>query len=261
MHELSQLNIMITRPSPEGEILCHKVQEMGASPIFFPAIEIIPLTESPEFTQIISNLNNLDWLIFISPQAVRQTASFIHKQWPAFPEHVRIAALGYGTAQALQAAHLPAAIYPEHQWNSEGLLALSNFQNIFQQKIALVRGEGGRTLLAEELTRRGAKLFHMITYKRGLPKINIHPYLRLLKEKKVDVIITSSSEILQNITQLLREAESALYSVPLIVISGKMVELAKNMGFQVIFLAKNASHEAIMAVLKEHVCQMKLKKM
>lgn len=250
---LKQLNIMVTRPSPQGVSLCEMLRQQGANPIFFPAVEIASLTESSAFIDSIRQLHLFNWLIFISPQAVLQTAKCIHKYWPSFPKHVKIAALGEGTALTLQKAHLPVHIYPPHQWDSEGLLALQAFQHVSQQKIAFIRGEGGRTFLADELTKRGAVLSHIIAYRRCLPKIDVQPYLNLLNKKKIDIIISTSSDILQNLTLLLGNAGSELYRVRLIVISSRMMALAKKLGFHTILLAKNASHEAIMTILKDQI--------
>jgi len=260
MNTLSPLTVMVTRPSPQGEILSDILQQQGANPIFFPTIDIISLTDLPDFRHAVTQLHVFNWLIFISPQAVQQAAKYIHMCWPSFPGHVKIAAVGGGTVRALQQAHLPVHVSPPHHWNSEGLLALPDFQQIAQQKIALIRGEGGRTFLAEELTQRGAKLAHIIAYRRCLPTVDVHPYLKLLHVKKIDIIISTSCDILQNLIQLLGKMESKLYEVPLVVISAQMMSLAENRGFKTVLLAKNASHEAILAILKDHICQMKLKK-
>jgi uroporphyrinogen-III synthase len=249
MNTLQHITALITRPSPQGEILCNILRQAGGDPIFFPAIEIISLTDSPAFTQAIAAIDTLDWLIFISPQAVEQAAMPIQIRWPSFPANVNVAALGGGTAMALTKANLPVHVYPAHDWESEGLLALPDFQEISEKKIGLVQGEGGRRLLAEELMRRGAQISYLIAYRRCLPAVDVNHYLKLLNEKKIDVIISTSNEILQNITILLGQAGADLYSVPLVVIGRRMVEQAKKLGFCTILLAKNASHDAIMAVL------------
>lgn len=259
--DLKNLTVMVTRPSPKGEALCELIQMAGGYPIFFPTIHFVSLTHSPDFIKGIDRLDVFDHLIFISPQAVQQTAALLHARWPCFPAQVQVIAMGRGTALALREAHLPVHIYPEECWDSEGVLALSDLQNVRNKRIALVHGQGGRELLAAELTRRGAELTHIIAYQRCLPSVDVFPYLSLLKEEKIDIIITTSAEILQNLIVLLGQAAGAeLYHVPLVVVSERMAVLAKQIGFQTILFAKNAGHEAVMAILKEHICQMKLKK-
>jgi uroporphyrinogen-III synthase len=259
--ELQRLTVMVTRPKPQGEQLCELIQQAGGKAVFFPTIDIVALTNSTEFIRQITQLDVYDWLIFISPQAVYHSAPLIKKYWPKFPAKVKVAALGGGTALALQAAALPIHVYPQTQWESEGLLALPEFQQVAGQRVALLQGEGGRELLTTELQRCGAAVEHVIAYRRCLPNIAIESYLSLLTAGKIDIIVSTSSEILQNLDALLgKQAGSSLYTVPLIVVSERMVVLAQTIGFQTILLAKNASHDAIMATLKDHLCQMKLKK-
>jgi uroporphyrinogen-III synthase len=257
---LQQITVMVTRPKPSGEILCDMIQQAGGTSIFFPMIEIVPLTHSPIFYKAITELDALDWLIFISPQAVYQTAVLIKTQWPCFPPNVKVAALGGGTAFALQEAGIPLHLYPKTHWNSEGLLALPDFQEIKGKKIALVHGVGGRDVLAHTLTSRGAKLIHLIAYQRSKPSGEAASYLSLLQDKKIDIIICTSNDILQNLNTLLGQQARDIYTIPLIVISGRMVLLAKKIGFQTILLAENANNDVIMTALKDYICQIKLRR-
>jgi uroporphyrinogen-III synthase len=259
MNQLQSLTIMITRPRPQGERLAVRLQEEGACSFLFPTVEIISLAS--HLTQSIRHLDTFDRLIFISPQAVQQTAAMIKAEWPFFPENIKVAAIGGSTAESLIEAGLPVHFYPRDDWTSEGLLSLPDFQEVTQQKIALIKGEGGRALLANELKHRGADVFELIAYRRCLPMIDMDSCLHLLNQNKIDIIISTSNEILQNLVYLLGEkAGPYLYSIPLVVVSDRMILLAKQLGFQTILLAKNASHDAIIAILKDHICQMKQKK-
>jgi uroporphyrinogen-III synthase len=257
--ELQNITVMVTRPRPQGEVVCLGIQAAGGRSIFFPTIEIESLTQSSDFLQTIAELNTCDWVIFISPQAVYQATSLIQCNLPL---HFKVAAIGGGTALALQEAGIPLSLYPKDQWNSEGLLLLPEFKKIKGKRIALVSGEGGRAVLANELIERGAKVIHLIAYRRILPACETDSYLSLLRDKKIDIIITTSNDILQNLNTLLGQAGLNLYRVPLIVISERMVPLAKKLGFRSILLAKNASFDAIMTTLKDYIplCQTKLKK-
>jgi len=284
---LENITVMVTRPEPQGKMLCDKIQEAGGRAIFFPTIEIISLIHSPDFLKTTeeldklvnlekldksdkpnksdesNQLDKLDWLIFVSAQAVYQMAKLIQERWSSFPFQVNVAAIGGGTALALKETGIPLHLYPHDQWGSEGLLSLPVFQNIKGKKIALVRGEGGRIFLAEELTRRGAKLTHVVVYKRSMPAISmdLSLYSSLLRDKKIDIIIGTSNDGLNNLNLLLGqgtqkiEAQSNLYTVPLVVISDRMAAFAKQVGFRTILLAKNASHDVIMAALKDYICR------
>lgn len=254
--------VLVTRPKPDGEILCEKIREAGWRAIYLPTIDIRPPSNVTILKQQIAALDQFDWLIFISPQAVYQSADAIHAVWKHFPSQVRVAAVGPGTAQALQKHHLPLNIYPSSDWRSEGILHLPHFQQMNSKKIALIKGAGGRELLAEELSARGARVTSIIVYQRCLPQIVIEDYISLLPE--IDIIVCTSNEIMKNLKILFQEKGwDELSSIPLAVVSERMVHYANKLGFKKIILAKNASHDAIISILaqeKDRLCQMKKKK-
>jgi uroporphyrinogen-III synthase len=79
--------------------------------------------------------------------------------------------------------------------------------------------------------------------------------IQLLKQSKIDIIVATSGEILQNFITLTKGMH--WQTVPLVVISERMVGMAKMFGFEKILLANNASLPAIMSILEDNVCQMK----
>jgi uroporphyrinogen-III synthase len=257
MKNLMGLTVMVTRPNPQGELFCEQIRRAGGQAIYFPTIEIRPPTAMAEFLQGIASLDQHDWVIFISPQAVYQSAPAIHQQWPQFPPGVKVAALGNGTAEALQQATLPVDVYPAVDWRSEGLLDEAAFQELAGKKIALIQGESGREFLAATLTVRGAQLTPIIAYRRCLPQVEVSTYINLLQTHQIDIITCTSGEILYNLKVLLDKAWSDLLSIPIVVVSERMEMLAKQLEFEKTLLAKNASLNAMMEVLREQVCQMK----
>jgi uncharacterized protein HemX/uroporphyrinogen-III synthase len=182
---------------------------------------------------------------------VTAASAAIHKQLPSWPAHLKIAAVGEGTAQALQAANFPSALYPPSQWDSEGLLALPEFCELSGKKIVLVRGDKGRELLADEFTARGAKVCHLVAYQRSLPRVDSKKIVRQLKNHTLAVTICTSSEGMQNMLTLLAAARTELLALPVLVISERMRVQARQMGFNTILLAQNASHDAIISVLNQ----------
>jgi uroporphyrinogen-III synthase len=256
MYNLSGLTVMVTRPKPQGEQICEQIKSAGGRAIYFPTIEIQPPKNPSEFLQSITRLDQYDWVIFVSPQAVYQSASVIRQQWPQFPVGVKVAALGGGTADALRQANIPIDIYPADDWRSEGLLEEEDFQELAGKKIALISGEGGRSFLAETLTVRGAQLTNMIAYKRCLPTVDVSEYAHLIKTHSIDVILVTSGEILQNLKILLETVWNDLRHIPVVVVSERIEMLAKQLEFQKILLAKNAGLSAMMEILQDYLCQM-----
>jgi uncharacterized protein HemX/uroporphyrinogen-III synthase len=243
------LKVLVTRPNPAGRKLCDAINAAGGKSIYFSTLEIVPQTNTLGFQQAIAELDHCDWLIFVSPQAVYTSASLLLKKWTVWPAQLKVAAIGEGTANALREANIPVTVFPATQWNSEGLLALSEFQQITDQKIALFRGEEGRDYLAKTLTERGALLTQVVAYRRELPKVGVVETANLVISKGIESIVCTSGEGLSNLKKLLSSTWSVLQTIPVVVISERMVTLAQEMGFEKIFLAKNASQNAIMETL------------
>lgn len=274
-NDLHDQCILVTRPKPQGEELCARIKELGGKPIYFPTIEIKPIQDKDLFRQYMESLPDYDWLIFISPQAVFHSSAWIHQYWPRLPDKTKLAAIGEGTSRALQAAGFTDITHPLDEWNSEGLLKLLCFkEGVAGKKIMLVTGAGGREVLADTFTSRGAIITHWVVYERVLP------VARMTDEDQIDIIVCTSGESLRNLIKLtgqttqshpptpqtqchpreggdlfgmnpqLNGNDNPLISIPLVVISQRLVELAHELGFKKVFLSKNASHNAIIETIK-----------
>jgi uroporphyrinogen-III synthase len=223
--------IIVTRPSPSGEALCHALESAGFSAYHFPVLAFAPPNDPIQIPA-----THFDWLIFTSKQAVLSL-----KQWPSYS---KIAAIGEATAAALNA---PVDVIPK-EWSSEGLLALPEFQHIKNKNIAIITGDGGRTLLADELFSRGAKVSIIATYKRIIPNTDSATLQDLLKKNQISAFICTSGESLQNLLQLVPQN---IFAIPLIIVSQRLQCIAKDLGFKQIILAENASHESLVAAVKK----------
>lgn len=168
------------------------------------------------------------------------------------PSGPKIAAIGQGTAKILQEKYFLTAVYPIDEYSSEGLLGLPEFQQVKGKHVFIVRGEGGRELLADTLKAKGAIVSSVIVYKRTISPIEVTPFLHLLQEHKIDIIVCTSGEGLRNLLQLGGKANQALLlSLPLLVVSERLKELANSLGFNRIIVSKNAQNETILEVLSK----------
>lgn len=252
---LHGLKVLVTRPKPQGEELCEKIREQGGHAFFFPVMDILPPENRENFKQDIARLAEYDIVLFVSLHAVLQSQDLIHALWPVFPSRIQVMAIGKKTADALNFLHLPMHYYPADNWNSEALLATPALLDVRGKKIAIIRGETGRPILADVLSERGAHVDNMIAYRRVISKVDVQPYKNLIDAYEIDIIICTSNEILQNLTSLL-----GVQRVPLMVISERMLCFAKKLGFKKLYLAKNASHDAIISELvkrEDQLCQLK----
>ena len=120
---LEGVNVVVTRPAHQAEALCQLLEAQGAGTVRFPVMEIVEPQDKNTLLGIIDRLADFDLAIFISPNAVNCAIPLI-KSRTGFPQHLLVAAVGRGSARALEKAGRPADIFPQQFFNSEALLAL-----------------------------------------------------------------------------------------------------------------------------------------
>jgi uroporphyrinogen-III synthase len=248
MTALHGLKILITRPAHQAKELETQIQNYGGVAITFPTLEIVGTKNIKKLISTIKKLNQYDFVFFISPNSVFKTATTIHDIWPYWPSGTKTIATGPGTLLALKQHHLPSDYYPEKDFNGTGLLNLVSLQDIKQKKILIIKGEGGRLYLSKGLRARGAYVDNLIVYRRQLPKIDKK---NVPDQKAIDVIICTSHTGLKNLITLLHPSwKNTLFNKQLLVISPRLADGAKKLGFvKPPLISDNASNTAILQTL------------
>jgi len=241
--------ILVTRATLQANKTIAAITEQNWKPILFPTVEI-HASNQQENNALFSQLDSYDWLIFISQNAVNH---FI-KQISHLPSNMpSIATIGLATSEAAHQAGLEVLQQPEHRFDSEGLLATEAFSNLSNKKILIIRGNGGRELLAETLRERGAQVTYAQVYERRLPKVNTKPLIQQWNAE-VDIILSTSNQLLDNLVTLVgKEIGQKLFSTPIVVVSKRMQQHALNLGFDKIWLAEGASDDQMIITIKKHL--------
>lgn len=160
MTPLEGVTVVVTRPAAQARRFAALVRAAGATPLMLPALEIEPLTlDEDQRARLVPD--DYDWTVFTSANAVE----FAMRQLPR-PGQTRIAAVGRGTARALGEHGITVHAIPDKSSDSEGLLALAPFEAVRGRRILILKGRGGRPLLATELSRRGAEVVLGDLYRR-----------------------------------------------------------------------------------------------
>ncbi|MFZ0219440.1 MAG: uroporphyrinogen-III synthase [Candidatus Aquirickettsiella sp.] len=248
MTSLHGLRVLITRPTHQAQDLIAQTQYYRGIPFQFPTLEIIETKNIKKVLLTIKKLDEYDFVIFISPNAVFKTAEYIHRFWPSWPKDSKIVATGLGTSLALKRYNLPCDNCPEKDFNGLGILELVALQDIKQKKILIIKGQGGRSYLAKGLKARGAQIDNLNVYKRQLPKID---KTNIPNQEAIDIIICMSHSGLTNLVSLLYPYwRDILFQKQLLVISPRLADSAKKLGFvKRPLISDNANHAAILQTL------------
>ncbi len=247
--DLSNTGVLVTRPERQSAPLCKRITDHGGHAIPLPALAIHGPTRPHEAAEAVARLQEFDLVIFISPNAVRYGLQLLAGQ--RWPQRVQIAAVGHGTALTLKSHNLTPTILPLKRFDSEALLALPELQQMADRSLLIVRGNGGRPLLGDTLQQRGAVVEYAEVYRRECPDIDTSELLKSWPDT-VHIVTATSNEILDNLLKLVgKQGSELLRNTPLIVLSQRMQQHAKELGWREIILAKQAGDEAIVAALCE----------
>lgn len=226
---LCGLKIAVTRPRDQAAQLAQRITEAGGIPLLFPLLDIAPVDDDALLREQFSRLAQFDLAIFISPNAVRYGIAALRTAGSAIPPSLKIATVGQGSAKALRELGIESALVPGERFDSEGLLALPELQQIAGCRAIIFRGNGGRELLGGTLAARGATVEYAECYRRSKPPQDGAALLAAAP----DAITVTSSEALGYLWDMLDEqARAALRGTPLFVPHLRIAELADRQGWR-----------------------------
>jgi uroporphyrinogen-III synthase len=249
--DLTDLRVLVTRPSHQAEHLASLIETQGGRAVCIPTIEILPPNDPTALATCVDRLREFDMAIFVSANAVQKGMELITACHGSFPGNVVVACVGLGSARELHRFSIP-AIVPTTRFDSEGLLALAELQQVKNKAIAIFRGEGGRELLGRTLRERGAHIEYAECYRRAKPGQATTALLQSWESAKIDIVTTTSVDGLRNLVEMVGKQQlKALNNTPIVVISQRMADVCHELGFEAdILVATRASDEAIVQTIK-----------
>jgi uroporphyrinogen-III synthase len=225
---LAGRTVLVTRPAHQAAALAQAIRAAGGMAFEFPALDVEAVPQD-ELSVPLARLAEADIAIFISPNAAQFGMAAIHSGG-CLPAAIEVFAVGPGTARALQARGVSGIITP-HGQDSEALLALPQLQDVAGKRVVIVRGVGGRVLLAETLRTRGAQVDFMECYRRLRPQADATQLLARWQAGGIDAVTVTSAETLHNLAALLGEAGRPLLAcTPLFAPHEKIAEAARRFG-------------------------------
>jgi len=233
----SESRIIITRPEGQAGDLVEQLQSLNAelSVQHLPLIEIQPLQYSV-------NRSRFDKAIFISRNAVNY---FFVDTLPTISSYF---AVGKPTAKILEKHIKQMPLFPE-QMNADGLVAMEELRAVEGEEILLVKGEGGRSLIYDELTSRGAKVTELDVYRRKLPELAAQKAI-INSYSSHNIWMITSAEAISNLYRILGLSNKPHHQTKLIVSSDRLSEVARNKGFQIVAQSAGATDRQLVQCVK-----------
>jgi len=237
--------VVLTRPQADSERLSNALQHEGFQTRVMPimTIEAIP----PSERALAPAMSDGTLCIFISANAVRFGLPQLGPELARCPG-LTVIAVGHKTRETLAAKGIDAQV--PVRADSEGLLAMPALSASDSREVVIVKGEGGRELLASELTRRGACVTEWACYRRCWPDVDVSELAEISTELTFQA---SSGEMVSRLAVLLAgEGQADLFQSSIIVPSERVARLATEIGWAQVVLAEDASDDAFIRALKQH---------
>ncbi|MUH00800.1 uroporphyrinogen-III C-methyltransferase, partial [Scytonema sp. UIC 10036] len=206
---LTGKTVLVTRAAGQSSKFSQALASLGATAIEMPTIEIVPPSSWEGLDNAISQISSFHWLILTSTNGVDYFFErlFAQNKDARILSNLKIAVVGEKTAQSLKQRCLQADFIPPN-FVADSLV--ENFpEELTGKKVLFPRVEsGGREILVQELTAKGAEVIEVAAYQSRCPD-DVPPSAELaLQNGSVDVITFTSSKTVQFFYQLIQKVFS-----------------------------------------------------
>jgi uroporphyrinogen III methyltransferase/synthase len=228
--------VLVTRTREQASELSRMLEAAGAVPVELPAIAIEPIADAatlrPTFQELASGSYALT--VFTSPNGVRLFFDLLRQSGrDARAVTSRVAAIGPGTAAALEARGIVADVVAE-TYTAEGLierLARAEF-SLDGARILIPRSAAGRDALVEGLRELGAATVDDVALYRPARPGAAGEGLRALREGEIDIATFASSSSVRNLVEMLDGDISPLRGVTIACIGPVTAQAVREAGLE-----------------------------
>ncbi len=239
--------VLITRSRSQASRLKELMKGLGANPIELPTIQTMPLEDYAELDGALERLADFGWVFFASANAVEAVFSRL-----AVRDNVRdarafgpakVGAIGPATTLALEQRGIVPDYVPTTSTAQEMAdeIAAWDWKDV---KVFLPGADIGRDLLAQSLTRLGAKVEQVAAYKT-VPAPDIGRLAAEALEEGIDIATFTSSSTVRNLVEALDGDKSHLESSIIACIGPTTAATAREMGLRVDLVAEKHNVEGL----------------
>ncbi len=248
---MSPWRLLLTRPVEDCAALAQSLAAAGVGSSCLPLLAIEPVAVDNRQRRLLEGLSGFQAIIVVSKPAARLLLEQL-AQAGLQPPRQGWFTVGEATAAVLQAAGLAVNV-PSAGDDSEALLALPALRQAIAvptPRIVIVRGVGGRELLAERLAEQGASVDYLELYRRCLPVYPPGTLMRRIEAERLNGLVVSSGQGFEHLQQMAGADWPQLARLPLFVPSPRVAEQARAAGAQQVVDCRGASATALLAAVQ-----------
>lgn len=239
--------IVVTRRQGQTASLVERLQELGATVLEVPAIEIVPPKDPGPLDAALGELDHYDWIVLTSPNAVAAllTRLTVLGLYPRLSVRAKLASVGPATTIALRSSFPEdrVALEPKQDYSAEGLLAAFSERSLGGKRVLLPTSTAARDALAEGLRRLSARVDVVAAYTTIEPAGLDAAVARCL-EDGFDLVLFASPSAVEAFA---RAAGPRAAGLPVAVIGPTTEATARASGLDVRAVASPSTVEALLA--------------
>lgn len=252
--------VLVTRAREQAGSAARLLRERGADPLVVPTIEIHPPSDPGPMIDAATALGErYGWIVFTSSNGVDRFVAEVRRQGKdarAFA-NTKIAAIGPGTAAALERAGLSADLVPK-EFHGEALAsALSAALGETKPHVLVARAEVARDVVPDALRALGCTVDVVPVYKtKAPPRPLLEALAALLEGGEIDAVTFTSSSTVEHLCDALEARASALLAQTCVASIGPITtETAKKRGIRVDTVATESTILGLVDALEAHFMQ------
>ncbi|MCK4507441.1 MAG: uroporphyrinogen-III synthase [Desulfuromonadales bacterium] len=249
---LSGHRVLVTRAGDQAPVLTAALVEIGAEPVMVSTIEITDPSSFAELDQAIAELDQVDYLILTSVNAV--AAFFARLTMQGYDARalttLQTVVIGPKSAEALAAHGVTADLMPD-DYRAEGIVVLLKDQ-VSGKRLLYPKAALARDLIPTELIAAGAEVIAPIAYASAAPADAAEKLQQALADK-LDLLTFTASSTVQNFVDLL-DAENLVVAqqIPVASIGPLTSETARALGFNVVIEPEKSTLDDMLEAIKDY---------
>jgi uroporphyrinogen-III synthase len=246
---LAGRRIVVTRAERQSGGLHELLERQGAEVLLLPTIEMAPPESYEPLDHALREAKRFAWLVVTSANAVRVIGERLAACGVAAQSlaHLRCAAVGPSTAEALRSLGLAVEIVPERYVGEALADALKDHAR--GQRVLLVRAAAARDVVPDALAAAGARVTVVDAYRTVIPADAADRARAVFgTELLPDAVVFTSGSTVMHLLDVLRDTGMVFPSRVLCVSIGPVTSAAlSDAGLTVAAEAETASLDALVA--------------
>jgi uroporphyrinogen III methyltransferase/synthase len=247
--------VLVTRAREQASDLSERLRALGAIPVEFPTIRILPPESWADADHCIQQLIRYDWIIFTSVNGVKFFLDRVLVLGRDLRDlkGPRICAIGPKTAEALEALKVRVEFVPQ-EYRAEAIFEGLKKEMLKDKSILIPRAKVARDVLPGELRKAGAVVDVVEVYQTVLPNEDVTEVRDLLRRREVSAITFTSSSTVGNFVEMLgpEEARQLTAGIPVASIGPITAEKAKTLGIKTAVMPAEYTIPALVQALVEY---------